>query len=411
MPAATRQSTPEQPPSQSERVGLYAVLSMLTARGLHAPEHAHRVAELARACADALELGPAETEEVVEVARVHELGKIAVPDTILLKATPLTDAERAQLCQHPLIGAQILSSIAELAHLAPAVEALHEQWDGAGYPHGLAGEEIPLASRIVLICDAYEAMLAARPYRPALTPAQAEDVLRQNTGTQFCPRAAAGLLSVLSPETPPAPASPQPVGSGSPEPDHVVAEVLNRGAAPPAPPIPVGGSAPPEATAPRPTDRRRRRTRSELIGPRIGLWALLGTTAIGIALGLLWALPMPNVDARCPAASEGQVQCVLTKAWLPMLTKVEIAIIVCVAIVHLIVVTIPRWRRGELRRRRPAWSADKDPVLAAASWTLTYGDAHPPRRWRPVGAQLRRESHPGRASTPSRAGALPPAGP
>lgn len=119
---------------------------------------------------------------------------------------------------------------------------------------------------------------------------------------------------------------------------------------------------------------------------------MLASTALGAAIGLALALPIENVDARCPPQHEGQVQCIMTKAWFPMITTVGIAIVVCVLLTHLIFVTIPRWQRGERRRTKGPWSDAKDPALAAASWNLTYDDAHPPRRWRPVGAKIRGRS-------------------
>ena len=96
--------------------------------------------------------------------------------------------------RHPAMGAQILGSTETLAHLAPAVLAEHERWDGDGYPNGLAGEQIPLAARIVFVCDAYDAMTSDRPYRDAMTPAAATAELRRGAGTQFDPTAVAALL-------------------------------------------------------------------------------------------------------------------------------------------------------------------------------------------------------------------------
>ena len=96
----------------------------------------------------------------------------------------------------PARGAQV-ASLDGLAHLAPAVRAEHERWDGRGYPDGLEGEEIPVASRIVLACDAYDAMTSDRPYRCAMDPGDARTQLRANAGTQFDPRVAQALLAVL----------------------------------------------------------------------------------------------------------------------------------------------------------------------------------------------------------------------
>ena len=99
--------------------------------------------------------------------------------------------------EHPAIGAEIVSAIGSLSHLAPAVRAEHERWDGDGYPDGLAGEDVPLASRICLVCDAWHAMTSDRPYRRALTDEEARAELQRHAGTQFCPTTVAALLRVL----------------------------------------------------------------------------------------------------------------------------------------------------------------------------------------------------------------------
>jgi HD-GYP domain-containing protein (c-di-GMP phosphodiesterase class II) len=96
-----------------------------------------------------------------------------------------------------VVGARIVGSVSELAHLAPAIRSGHERWDGRGYPDGLSGDEIPVLSRITFVCDAYDAMVSDRPYRQALPPPVAADEVREHTGSQFCPRAADALLRVL----------------------------------------------------------------------------------------------------------------------------------------------------------------------------------------------------------------------
>ena len=102
--------------------------------------------------------------------------------------------------QHPVVGAQMVSSIPDLEHLGPAIRAEHERWDGTGYPDGLAGEAIPLGSRIAFVCDAYQAMTSNRPYRRALSHDMAIAEIESESGRQFCPAAAAALLEALQAE-------------------------------------------------------------------------------------------------------------------------------------------------------------------------------------------------------------------
>ena len=133
-----------------------------------------------------------------------------MPDAILRKPGGLTAPEWEVMREHPAIGAQIVSAIGSLSHLAPAVRAEHERWDGGGYPDGLAGEAVPLASRICFVCDAWHAMTSDRPYRRALSAEQARAELRRNAGTQFCPSTVAALERVLDRGAPPVEA-PQPM--------------------------------------------------------------------------------------------------------------------------------------------------------------------------------------------------------
>ena len=111
--------------------------------------------------------------DVRYAALLHDVGKVAVPSEILLKPGPLTDAEWVTMRSHAATGGSLVQRIPAFAHLAPAVRASHERWDGAGYPDGLAGERIPLAARIIAACDTYEAIVTDRPYRPARTPREA----------------------------------------------------------------------------------------------------------------------------------------------------------------------------------------------------------------------------------------------
>jgi HD-GYP domain-containing protein (c-di-GMP phosphodiesterase class II) len=98
---------------------------------------------------------------------------------------------------HPVIGEEIVASTKGLSHLAPAIRAEHERWDGEGYPDGLSGEEIPIASRIILVCDAFHAMTSDRPYRKALDVHVALGELEKNAGTQLCPRTVGAFVEMV----------------------------------------------------------------------------------------------------------------------------------------------------------------------------------------------------------------------
>ena len=174
-----------------------ALLAALNARENYTAAHSEAVLELALDVAADLGVEGDDATSVGQVALLHDIGKVGVPDAILQKPGRLTDPEWEIMRQHPAIGAQIVSAIGPLSHLAPAVRAEHERWDGAGYPDGLAGEAVPLASRICFVCDAWHAMTSDRPYRRALTPAQARVELLRHAGSQFCPTTVAALVRVL----------------------------------------------------------------------------------------------------------------------------------------------------------------------------------------------------------------------
>jgi len=193
--------TTQAPHLSSLRVFLTAV----EARDQYTAVHSRKVVKLARAVARRLGLDDAQLREVESVALLHDLGKIAMPDAILRKPGPLTEHEQALMRQHPIVGAQMVSSIPELEHLDPAIRAEHERWDGTGYPDGLAGLAIPVTSRIVFVCDAYHAMTSDRPYRRALTPEAAITEIANESGRQFCPSAAGALLHLLQGEAGKAP--------------------------------------------------------------------------------------------------------------------------------------------------------------------------------------------------------------
>jgi putative nucleotidyltransferase with HDIG domain len=179
-----------------ESTGLQALLSAIEARDSYMGDHSRSVAGLATQVARRMGLPEEEVAVVQQAAFLHDVGKVAIPDSILKKRGPLDDAELETMREHAALGARMVGSIPGLAHLAPVIRATHERWNGEGYPDELSGEEIPLASRIVHACDAWHAMTSDRPYRKALGR-EAIDELRENMGEQFDPRVALALVDVV----------------------------------------------------------------------------------------------------------------------------------------------------------------------------------------------------------------------
>jgi diguanylate cyclase (GGDEF)-like protein len=139
-------------------------------------------------------------EELVRAAELHDIGKVGIPDAILRKTEPLTEAEWAFVKQHTLLGARILGAVPALAETANIVRATHERWDGEGYPDGLQGEDIPIAARIISACDAYEAMREGRSYRTSRSATDAVSELRRAAGSQFDPAVIKALVLELREE-------------------------------------------------------------------------------------------------------------------------------------------------------------------------------------------------------------------
>ena len=177
-----------------------AVIELIDALRTHhlgTAEHSNR---LATGCADVgheLDLAADDVFELELVAILHDIGKLAVPASILDLARPLTSRERAVVRAHTIRGAEILAEIAGLEHLAPYVRASHERWDGTGYPDRLFGEQIPLAARIVFTVDAFDAMTNDRPYRGALRRDEARRRISAGAGRAFDPRIVRALLAAV----------------------------------------------------------------------------------------------------------------------------------------------------------------------------------------------------------------------
>jgi putative nucleotidyltransferase with HDIG domain len=182
---------------QAESMGVQALLAAIDARDHYTGDHSKSVVQLSAQVARRLGLTGRQIAETEQVALLHDVGKVAVPDHILQKPGPLDAHERALIEEHPVVGAKIVRSIAGLAHLAPAIRAGHERWDGGGYPDGLAGEDIPIISRITFACDAFDAMTSDRPYRRSLGVDRARRELEAHADSQFCSRSVHALMSVI----------------------------------------------------------------------------------------------------------------------------------------------------------------------------------------------------------------------
>ena len=173
-----------------------AVLATLRVRDEATCSHGQATAQLARRLADTLGVAPIVAERVEQAALFHDIGKLAVPDAVLLKPGPLDAEEWAVMREHAAWGGTLLFDIPQLASLAPIVRAHHERWDGKGYPDGLARENIPYEARIVAVADAFHAMTSDRPYRRAMTYGEAIEVLRQGRDSQWQPDIVDAMIGV-----------------------------------------------------------------------------------------------------------------------------------------------------------------------------------------------------------------------
>ncbi len=167
-------------------------------------EHSTRVGQRAHRLGQAIGLEGATLDSLGWAGILHDLGKLAVPEEVLTKTDGLTPVEWEQVRVHPVVGEQLLLAISDrLVPVASAVRAHHERWDGAGYPDGLSGEDIPLLGRIVAVADVYDALTHARSYRPGrYTPGEAVDLLRSWAGSHLDPYLVPVFLHLLEQEVP-----------------------------------------------------------------------------------------------------------------------------------------------------------------------------------------------------------------
>jgi diguanylate cyclase (GGDEF)-like protein len=174
-----------------------ALANALEANDEYTSAHARWITDLALKVGEELGLEPHELKRLELGALLHDIGKIGIPTRILSKPGPLTSDERILVETHPVLGERILAPIEQLREVRSIVRSAHEHYDGSGYPDHLAGNGIPLESRIVLACDAYHAMTTDRPYRRALEGDEARRRLVEGSGSQFDPQVVDALLRVL----------------------------------------------------------------------------------------------------------------------------------------------------------------------------------------------------------------------
>ncbi len=173
--------------SSGNRESLGLLLKVLSERTPGVLEDLNRVAHFATATAQGLGLSDEEVERVELAARLHDVGKLAVPDHILAKAGPLDADEWAIMRTHAEVGQRILAAAPSLAHVAKLVRSHHERFDGFGYPDRLAGKDIPIGARIIAVCAAFVAMMKHRPFSDAITVSEALAEVRRCSGSQFDP--------------------------------------------------------------------------------------------------------------------------------------------------------------------------------------------------------------------------------
>lgn len=178
--------------------GMVEALTMIVRAHDHAADrHSQLVADLSMRVAGALGLTASEVRTVGLAARLHDLGKVSIPHSILEKSTKLDSEEWSLIAAHPAVGADVVARVPALVMLAPIIRSHHERWDGGGYPDELRGDEIPMGSRIIAVCDAFSAMTAERAYGPVRDTGGALDEVELCAGTQFDHAVVAALRHVV----------------------------------------------------------------------------------------------------------------------------------------------------------------------------------------------------------------------
>jgi response regulator RpfG family c-di-GMP phosphodiesterase len=176
---------------------LYGMAKIMDARDPYTSQHSTRVTSLSIMQADYLSLGEIDRDILYISSKLHDIGKVGIPDSILLKPGPLTQEEFSIVKKHPDIGADILKSISIMQRETEIIRYHHERYDGKGYPSGIKGDEIPLLSRIIALADTFDAMTSERPYRRALSTKEAILEINRCKGTQFDPYLAESFIKII----------------------------------------------------------------------------------------------------------------------------------------------------------------------------------------------------------------------
>lgn len=184
--------------SRSTRSNILASLEeTLLERSYETREHITRMKNITEMFGKAMELQENEMDELSLLASLHDMGKIAVKDSILGKSGKLTEEEWLEMKKHPEAGYRIAQSTNELSHIADYILGHHERWDGGGYPQGLKGKDIPKLSRIIAIVDSYDAMTSVRSYKNAISHSEAMEEIKSCAGTQFDPKLAEAFIEMM----------------------------------------------------------------------------------------------------------------------------------------------------------------------------------------------------------------------
>jgi len=184
--------------NQNLMESIYALAKTIEAKDRYTGEHVESTVYYATEIAKRLNLAESEIEYIKQAAILHDLGKVGIPEKILLKRGKLTPEEFLQIKEHPRIGVEILRSVHFLHPILPIILSHHERWDGKGYPNGLKKEEIPLGARILAVADVFQALVSDRPYRKAYSFSEAVEIIENGRASHFDPQIVDTFLEVLN---------------------------------------------------------------------------------------------------------------------------------------------------------------------------------------------------------------------